>query len=138
MEDNRQFLQRDFLKLIEDQKDKEGIQISLLQPGTKLLVRTKNSFYEFKIIEGSRATVFGGTRENGTTRYPQPVEVAIHGSTWGGRSIKPDWIGQDMHLEFGIVGSDYFLTTTTIEEVIIESPGGDWSYPMNWNKEDHS
>jgi hypothetical protein len=123
---------RDILVLIEEQREKGGIRLSTLKPGTKLVVETHNSFYEFEIVDGTFVKVFGGTREDGTTRFPQPVEAVIYGSTWGGSAIMCDWIGQDMRLEFKPCVARRGLSTSPVKNVKVEDKEGNWSYSMDW------
>jgi hypothetical protein len=122
-------------KLLELFMELRGFQISKLKPGTKMTVETKNSFYEFFIGEDGDITAFGGTRQDGSVRFPSPTPVVIHGSTFGGSMIKADWIGETMHLEFREVGSDSFLLTTQIKNVVLEATDGSWHYSMDWGKE---
>jgi hypothetical protein len=113
-----------------EQDRKSGFNISILEPGTKLVIETRNSFYDVEIIEGKFATIFGGTRSNGQTRFMRPVEMIIHGSTWGGSMLKVDWIGKDMRLEFHTVEDRKQYLTSSVQRVTIESPNGEWRYTM--------
>lgn len=124
----------DIMSRIKSLDGKGGFTVSTLKPGTKLRVQTRNSFYEFEIIEGKSVTVFGGTRKDGTTRFPQPVEAVIYGSTWGGSMLKVDWIGEDMRLEFRAKEAEHTVSTSRIKNVVIESKDGSWSYSMDWDK----
>jgi hypothetical protein len=47
---------------------------------------------------------------------PEPTPCIIHGSTWGGSMIKPEYIGRGMHLEVGLP-KGYRLLTTEIQDV---------------------
>lgn len=118
-------------ELIDRCKDLGGFKFSTLEPNTKMIVETRNSLYEF--IVGEETTVTGGSTPNGV-RFPEPTKVRIHGSTYGGSMIRMDWIGEDMHLEFGIVGTDKLIVTSSIKNVILKDADGDWYYSMDWNK----
>jgi hypothetical protein len=48
---------------------------------------------------------------------PQPVLVAISGSTWGGSMLKPDFVGRGMHLEFYHPEYDAPIVTSLIRDV---------------------
>jgi hypothetical protein len=110
-------------------EETQGLNLSVLKTGTKLYVETRNSFYELRIVEGKQVEIFGGTRHDGSTRYAKPTNVIFHGSTWGGSSIKVDWLGIDMHMEFGVDGRKT-LTTSGVKRIEIESPDGNWSYAL--------
>src|SRR5690349_15754183 len=65
-----------------------GVVVDELEPGTRLVVHTKNSCYRFDLLnEGRRcATVVGG-------RFAEACDVRIEGATAGGSVIKAGWIG---------------------------------------------
>lgn len=117
-----------------EQEKKGGLSLSPLPKGTKLIVETRNSFYELVIDEGKEVTLFGGTNKDGSTRFPQPIKGIVYGSTWGGSLLKVDWIGQDMRLEMHIKGTDRVLSTSPVKNVTVEAPDGSWSYSLDWNK----
>ena len=48
---------------------------------------------------------------------PQPLLVAISGSTWGGSMLKPDFVGRGMHLEFYHPEYDAPIVTSLIRDV---------------------
>jgi hypothetical protein len=110
---------------------KNGLYASILRPGTRLMVETLNSFYEIKIIDHRIVEVFGGTRRDGTTRFPQPVEGIVIGSTWGGSMLKVDWVGLDMRLELRIVGTRGSLVTSPVKKIVVEAPDGGWAYTID-------
>lgn len=107
-----------------------GLNVSVLKPGTRLLVETRNSFYEMEVVRGKEVTLSGGTRVDGTTRYPKPVKVIFSGCTYGGTAIRVDWLGIDMHMEF-YVGKGRILTTSGVKRINIEAPDGAWSYSLS-------
>lgn len=111
-------------------EETEGLNVSVLKEGTKLFIETHNSFYELQVVEGKEVEIFGGTKRDGSIRYPKPTKVIFHGSTWGGSCIKVDWLGIDMHMEFGVEGRK-ILTTSGVKRIKIESPDGGWSYTLD-------
>lgn len=115
------------------QEKKGGINVSLLESGTLLIVETQNSFYEFMIIDGKECTVFGGTRQDGSIRFSKPVRAVIYGSTWGDSMLKVDWIGGGMRLEFYTEKGR--IDTSPVKNLTIEAPDKSWSYFMNWEKD---
>ena len=114
-------------------KQTPGINISLLESGTKLTIETKNSVYKIEIIDKAEITIMGGMDKNGDIRFPQPEEVFFNGSTFGGSMIKPNWIGQGMNME--IQFEHMVFVSSPVKEIEIEAPDGSWQYAMNWKKE---
>ena len=119
--------------LIHEQEKKSGLNVTVLEKGTKLTVETNNSIYQIVVVDGRQITLMGGMTIKGDIRFPKPITVMFVGSTWGGSMIKPDWIGQDMGMEI-IIDSDSVLHTSFVKNIEIESPSGKWSYSMDWNK----
>ena len=122
-------------KTLQDRIDSsnEGLNVSLLPPGTILTLETLYSFYRVEIVEGKEILITGGMRKDGEDRFPNPTKAIICGSTWGGSCIKVDWIGREMHLEV-VFGEDLKnkLLTSRILNLTIEAPDGSWSYSMDW------
>ena len=72
-----------------------GVQLAALPPATVLQIQTQNHRYTAVMLGGSEALI------SGHPEYcPEPVQVAISGSTWGGSMLKLRFIGRGMHLEF--------------------------------------
>jgi hypothetical protein len=111
----------------------EGFNISLLVCGTKIVLETRNSFYEIEIIENSNAFIYGGTKGD-DVHFKKQTRVVLNGSTFGGSLIKLDWIGKDMQLELQN-GNKRFLTSPIVEATV-EGPDGSWSYSMGWKQFD--
>lgn len=122
-------------EIIKKAKEDPGFHISSLSPGTKFLVETRNSKYQFVVLENNEATVVGGIRKDGTVRYTEPARVSIVGSTWGGSCIKVDWIGRDMYIEIYDHERKKRFLTTEVKNAIIEAGDGAWSYSMDWQKD---
>ena len=72
-----------------------GVYLANLDDGAKLKVQTENRLYTIVNRRGGRALISGHPEF-----CPEPVEVSIHGSTWGGKMIRRGFIGRGMHLEF--------------------------------------
>jgi hypothetical protein len=72
-----------------------GVYLDDLSEGAVLEVATQN--HEYTIVTGCR----GSELICGHPQYcPDPVEVRIAGSTWGGSMLKARFVGRGMHLEF--------------------------------------
>lgn len=120
-------------KLMEEQEQKGGLNVTLLEKGTKLTIETKNSIYQVVVVEGREVTISGGMTKEGQIRFPLPAKAIILGSTWGGSMLKIDWIGQDMRMELNLMDEPaHSLLTSVVQNVEIEAPDGSWSYDMNW------
>jgi hypothetical protein len=108
-----------------------AINVIGLPRGTKLLVHTRNSLYEVRVVDGQHVDVFGGTLPEGGVRFPSPTPAFVTGATQGGPMIWLGRIAKGMNLEFGLSGRR-IVTTSPVQEVTVESPDGDWSYTMGW------
>jgi len=72
-----------------------GVHLNDVPPETVLEVHTKNHVYTIVHKAWGQALI------SGHPEYcPDPVEVQIHGSTWGGSMIMTKYLGRGMHLEF--------------------------------------
>ena len=72
-----------------------GVFLGDLPPSTVLQIQTLNHCYTAVLLGGSEALLSGHPEF-----CPQPVQVAIAGSTWGGSMLKLQYVGRGMHLEF--------------------------------------
>jgi hypothetical protein len=72
-----------------------GVDLTQLEPLTQLTVSTDNTRYEISLLRPSEhvALVCGGTR------LPEPTEVLVLGSSFGGNTLKLGWICIGMHME---------------------------------------
>jgi len=127
------YIDPDIQELIREQEKKSGLNVTVLEKGTKLTVETNNSIYQIVVVEGREITLMGGMTKEGDIRFPKPIRAMFIGSTWGGSIMKPDWIGQDMRMEI-IIDPANVLNTSFVKNIEIESPDGKWSYSMDWNK----
>jgi len=73
-----------------------GVHLRDLPPGTVLQVQTQNREYTIEYKGWDQALISGHP-----VFCPEPVQVVIHGSTWGGSMLKSRFIGRGMRLEFG-------------------------------------
>ena len=89
-----------------------GVLLSALPPSTILEIHTQHHRYTAVLLGGSDALLSGHPEF-----CPQPVQVAIAGSTWGGTMLKQRYIGRGMHLEF--CHPDYHtpIITSRIQEI---------------------
>src|SRR5437667_7457695 len=89
-----------------------GVFLDILQPATVLQIQTRHHCYTAVLIGGSRALI------SGHPQYcPEPVLVAIAGSTWGGSMLKLRFVGRGMHLEFHHPAYRTPIVTSAIQEV---------------------
>jgi hypothetical protein len=72
-----------------------GVFLPDLPPGSLLSVQTRSRVYEMVILEEGQALISGHPEF-----CPEPTEVHIQGSTWGGSMLKMKFLGRGMHLEF--------------------------------------
>lgn len=72
-----------------------GVCLDDLSEGARLEVETQNRWYIILIRGGGEQLIWGHPQY-----CPDPVQVRIAGSTWGGSMLKLRFIGRGMHLEF--------------------------------------
>jgi hypothetical protein len=72
-----------------------GVHMRDLSPGAVVSVQTLNHLYRVVVICEDTALISGHPEF-----CPDPVEVRIHGSTWGGSMLRTKYLGRGMHLEF--------------------------------------
>jgi hypothetical protein len=72
-----------------------GVWLRDLLPGESLEIETKDWTCTLEYRGEYCALISGHPRF-----CPEPVEVAVCGSTWGGSLLKQHFIGRGMHLEF--------------------------------------
>jgi hypothetical protein len=72
-----------------------GVFLQDLPPDTVLEIQTQDHCYTAVLLFDNSVLI------SGHPQYcPQPVVVAIAGSTWGGSMLKRRFVGRGMHLEF--------------------------------------
>ena len=89
-----------------------GVFLRDLAPATVLQIRTQHHCYTAVLLGDSSALI------SGHPQYcPQPVLVAIAGSTWGGSMLKRRFVGRGMHLEFCHPEHRTPIVTSSIQEI---------------------
>ena len=72
-----------------------GVYLRDLPEAAKVEVQTRNRYYTIITRRDGSAWIWGHPEF-----CPDPVEVRIHGSTWGGSMLRTKFLGRGMHLEF--------------------------------------
>jgi len=72
-----------------------GVYLRDLPEESTLEVATQNRRYTLVVRGDGRALISGHPEF-----CPEPVEVRIHGSNWGGSMLKAAYLGRGMHLEY--------------------------------------
>jgi hypothetical protein len=89
-----------------------GVSLGDLPPSTVLEIQTQHHRYTAVFLGESQALISGHPEF-----CPEPVLVAIAGSTWGGSMLKLRYIGRGMHLEFCHPEYRTPIVTSLIQEV---------------------
>jgi hypothetical protein len=89
-----------------------GVFLNDLPPSTVLQIRTLHHCYTAVLLGGNDAMISGHPQF-----CPQPVQVAIAGSTWGGSMLKMQYVGRGMHLEFHHPEYPTPIITSPIQEI---------------------
>ena len=72
-----------------------GVYLRDLSPGSALAIETQNRVYEMVVLGDGSALISGHPKF-----CPEPTQVRIQGSSWGGSMLKAKFLGRGMHLEF--------------------------------------
>lgn len=106
----------------------DGIDVSKQKPGTKIIARTKNSNYEFVVVQGREVFVRGGRH------FPAPIPATFNGSTFGGSIMKIGWIGFMMCMEIAYADGKLkkAVTTTGVRSATVIGPDEDWTFDLDW------
>ena len=89
-----------------------GVFLEDLLPQTVLQIHTRHRCYTAVFLGGSQALI------SGHPEYcPEPILVAIAGSSWGGSMLKKRFVGRGMHLEFHHPEYCTPIITSTVQEV---------------------
>lgn len=84
---------------------------------TVLQIQTQHHLYTAQLLGDNTAML------SGHPQYcPDPVQVIIAGSTWGGSMLKLRFIGRGMHLEFHHPAYKAPIITSPIQEIREQSP----------------
>ena len=89
-----------------------GVFLNDLPPSTVLEIQTMHHCYKAVLLGGSEALLSGHPEF-----CPEPVQVAISGSTWGGSMLKLQFVGRGMHLEFRHPEYPMPIVTSPIQEI---------------------
>jgi hypothetical protein len=89
-----------------------GVFLHDLPPSTVLQIQTMHHCYTAVLLGGNDAMISGHPQF-----CPQPVQVAIAGSTWGGSMLKMQYVGRGMHLEFHHPEYATPIITSPIQEI---------------------
>ena len=92
-----------------------GVHLTDLSPGAALSIQTQNRVYEMVVLRDETVLLCGHPEF-----CPDPIEVRIQGSTWGGSMIRTKFLGRGMHLEFEHPVHRTILTSRILD--IRESP----------------
>lgn len=116
-------LDPEIIKRIEEQKKIGGVQLDEMDVGTTIHAQTANTLYEIKVVGKDKFRVKGGRY------FPEPKEVAISGSTWGGSMLKVKWLGIGMHIELPHpTKSMSIITTSPVSSLKVQGPN--WKYKI--------
>jgi hypothetical protein len=89
-----------------------GVSLEGLAPATVLLIQTQHHLYTAQLLGGTSVLI------SGHPQYcPQPVQVTIAGSTWGGSMLKRQFIGRGMRLEFNHPSYNTPIVTSFVQEI---------------------
>jgi hypothetical protein len=94
-----------------------GVFLHDLPPSTILHIQTMHHCYTAVLLGGSDALISGHPEF-----CPDPVQVAIAGSTWGGSMLKLQYVGRGMHLEFRHPEYATPIVTSPIQEIRDSQP----------------
>jgi len=89
-----------------------GVFLQDLPPDTVLEIQTQHHCYTAVLLVDNSVLI------SGHPQYcPQPVVVAIAGSTWGGSLLKRRFVGRGMHLEFCHPEYQTPIITSRVKEI---------------------
>jgi hypothetical protein len=96
--------------------DRDGLGLGEVEPLGTLLARTENSVYRIIPLEAgsSRILIQGGRF------FPEPTEVRLAGSGFGGSFLKLGWIGLGLRME--ILWDGQRIITSRIRAVQVQKP----------------
>jgi hypothetical protein len=89
-----------------------GVFLNDLPPTTVLEIQTQHHCYLVRLLSDNNVLI------SGHPQYcPEPVLVAIAGSTWGGSMLKRRFVGRGMQLEFCHPEYQTPIVTSPIQEI---------------------
>ena len=89
---NRQMTMVESFALGSDGTD--GVAVDSLEPGTTLVVQTRNSQYRLVILIDRPVVIIQGGK-----LFPEPTVVRLEGATAGGSALKTGWILVGLQME---------------------------------------
>jgi len=89
-----------------------GVSLNDLPPATVLEIQTQHHCYVVVLLSDNKALISGHPQFR-----PEPTQVAIAGSTWGGSMLKRRFVGRGMHLEFCHPQYPTPIVTSPIQEI---------------------
>lgn len=100
------------LTLVEQSTHLKQVRKADLHTGDRLFIKTRNSLYSVRVLEGGFYLVSGGWFDR---KGLSPVKTAIVGCSWGGSIIKVDIVAAcGLCLEFG-----NRLVTSAIQKIFV-------------------
>lgn len=108
MSNSRERVHPALLHQIDTQDELDGIDLNTVAVGRTVTFETRHSVYK-AVKQGDKLWLL-----NGGTRWEAPAPVYLVGSTWGGSVLKPDWIGEGMHVEIYDKERDKTVTTSVV------------------------
>jgi hypothetical protein len=89
-----------------------GVFLNDLPPSTVLEIQTRHHCYQVVLLGENIALI------SGHPKYcPEPIQVAIAGSIWGGSMLKRRFVGRGMHLEFRHPEYQTPIVTSRVQEI---------------------
>jgi hypothetical protein len=90
---------RSLSSIVEESSGLPQVRKGDLQPGDCVFIKTCNSRYAIRVLEGGAYLVSGGWFDQ---KAKSPMRVGITGCTWGGSAVKIDVVAAcGLCLEFG-------------------------------------
>ena len=90
----------------------EGVNLSDLEPMTKLVVSTSHSEYRIVVLHDTTILLQGGP-------FPEVRIGHLHGSGFGGTLLKLGWIGVGLRMEISVDGKRF--VTSAVRAIATES-----------------
>jgi hypothetical protein len=91
----------------------EGVAVNLLEPGTTLVVTTRNSEYRLVVLLDPSVVLVKGGKS-----FPDATVAALAGATAGGSTVKVGWIQVGLHME--IRDGERRVTSSPVRSILIE------------------
>ena len=89
-----------------------GVFLHDLPPATVLEIQTQHHCYQVVLLDESNVMISGHPEF-----CPEPIKVAIAGSTWGGSMLKRRFVGRGMYLEFRHPQYQTPIVTSRVQEI---------------------